>query len=271
MISVKNLIVSYPSAKKNALDDVSLDIPDGSWISIIGHNGSGKSTLAKALVGLLEIKSGSIYFDDLDIKDEENIKEIRKQIGIVFQNPDNQFVGVTVYNDLAFGLENRCLPRNEIVSKVEDAINKIHMEKYRDREPYQLSGGQKQKVAIGSVIACDLRYIIFDEATSMLDPEGSKEIVELIKELKTKENKTIITITHDLELAQLSDYIYVLKNGKVSGSFAPCDLKDKESILEDSNLIAPLNLKIYNRLKKEEKFKNDKELLNLLWESNLIT
>jgi len=267
MIELQNVTFSYPNSNKNALEDINIKIKDGSWVSIIGHNGSGKSTLAKILVGLLESKSGQITIDNEPFEyNEKSSYEIRKKIGIVFQNPDNQFVGVTVRNDIAFGLENRLVEREIMNEKVDEALQKINMKKYEDREPYQLSGGQKQKVAIGSVLACDLKYIIFDEATSMLDPEGSREIIKLIEDLKTKENKTVITITHDLSLAAKSDYIYVLNKGKVSYHGEPKDVLNQTKILEESNLEAPLALKLLQEVKENKSLKNNQELQKILWE-----
>ncbi len=203
MISINNVSFSY-SKKDHALKNISLEIPKGKWISIVGHNGSGKSTLSKLLIGLIEADSGSVVVDGL-LLNEENVNAIRNKIGIVFQNPDNQFVGVTVRHDIAFGLENRCYSKEQMDELVYKHALAVKMEEFLDREPHNLSGGQKQRVAIAGVLAIDAEYIIFDEATSMLDPKGVNDIASLIKEIKDNTNKTIITITHDLNLAKNSD------------------------------------------------------------------
>src|SRR5690554_7333248 len=178
LIRVENLSFKY-SEKYETLKNVSLDIPKGSWVSILGHNGSGKSTLAKLLVGLLKPESGSIYIDD-ELLTEETVHEVRKKVGIVFQNPDNQFVGVTVRHDIAFGLENMQIPQPEIVERVNKYAELVGMKDYLTKEPFQLSGGQKQRVAIAGALAMHKELIIFDEATSMLDPEGVAEVTSLI-------------------------------------------------------------------------------------------
>ena len=270
MIEIKDLEFSYDK-KKNALNGISLTIPDGSWVSIIGHNGSGKSTLAKLLVGLLEYEKGTIKIDgiDVDTKDESSLKELRNNCGIVFQNPDNQFVGTTVYKDIAFGLENRCVERDKMQHAVKRAAEDVGLENYLDKEPYKLSGGQKQKVAIAGIMACNLKNVIFDEATSMLDPEGSKEVISLIKEMSKERNKTIITITHDLSLAILSDYVYVLKRGKISLEGKPEKVFIEENILKESNLFAPFNLRLYHEILENKKLKNNKELTDLLCQLSL--
>lgn len=271
MIEIKDLYFSY-NREKNALNGISLSIPDGAWVSIIGHNGSGKSTLAKILVGLLEPTKGSFSIDgcQYDKKtNEEDLKYLRNNVGIVFQNPDNQFVGTTVYKDIAFGLENRCVEREKMIENVKEAASSVGLGDLLDKEPYKLSGGQKQKVAIAGILACDLKYVIFDEATSMLDPEGSKEVIELIKELSKKENKTIITITHDLSLAKLSDYVYVLNKGLISLEGKPSEVFLQDEILEESNLIAPFNLRLYHKVLSNPKLKDKKELTSLLCQSSL--
>ena len=268
MIEMKNLCYSYSKDEGLAVNDISLCIEDGSWVSILGHNGSGKSTLAKLLIGLLQPTSGQIIIDDV-ILTEETASDIRKKIGIVFQNPDNQFVGVTVKHDIAFGLENRCVERHEMLEKITLCAEKVGLKSYLDREPYKLSGGEKQRVAIAGILAIDPNYIIFDEATSMLDPDGVNEVVKLIEELKTTTNKTIITITHDLSLARKSDKIFVFKNGKITASGAPMDIFMMEDILNDSNLEVPFELQLYGSAKNDEVLKNDTKLMEALWQLNL--
>ena len=262
MIEMKNVYYSY-SEKNYALNGISLAIKDGSWVSILGHNGSGKSTVAKLLVGLLEAKSGEILVDDEKIT-EDNIKQIRQKIGIVFQNPDNQFVGVTVKHDIAFGLENRQVPHEEMKELVNISAEKVGLKNYLDREPHKLSGGDKQRVAIAGILALDCKYIIFDEATSMLDPNGVRDVVNLIKELKKHTDKTIITITHDLELANQSDYIFVFNKGKVSAEGTPEEIFELEEVLNDSNLEVPFELKLYREVLNDKNLKNDGKLVDAL-------
>ena len=213
MIRVNDLDYSY-SQQDHALKGISFEVKDQEWLSILGHNGSGKSTISKLLVGILDPQKGSIYYDDIELT-EKTVDKIRNRVGIVFQNPDNQFVGVNVKYDIAFGLENRCVPRSEMQKLIVEYATKVGMQDYLLREPQTLSGGQKQRVAIAGILALNTDVIILDEATSMLDPQGTREIIALIKELKEKYHKTIITITHDLDLARLSDRIIVMKEGNI--------------------------------------------------------
>ncbi len=271
MINVKNLTFSYDS-KTKALNNVSFSVKDGSFLSIIGHNGSGKSTLAKLLVGLLSDsnnakKSGEIYYDDL-LLDDKNINEIRKKVGIVFQNPDNQFVGVNVKYDMAFGLENHNIPREEMIELIDEYSKKVLMYEYLDKEPQALSGGQKQRVAIAGILALDVDVIILDEATSMLDPEGTRDIVKLIYELNKKHNKTVISITHDLDFARLSDDVIVLKNGEIIKEGTPEEVFNDIDTLSKSNLDMPISLKTYYMAKKSNLSTNT-ELMEALWEYHL--
>lgn len=264
MIKVIDLSFSY-NANDEALKHVNLEISRGSWVSILGHNGSGKSTLSKCLVGLLSPSEGEIYIDDLRLNDE-NLPIIRQKIGIVFQNPDNQFVGVTVRHDIAFGLENQLIPHDEMEERVAHYARLVGMEDYLGKEPHQLSGGQKQRVAIAGALAMEQDILILDEATSMLDPEGTKEIVELIKRLNKELNKTIITITHDLSFAALSDELIVLKDGMNILQGTPEEVFKEEALLVSSHLELPFGLKLYNDLSKDEK--TPKKVLEALWAFN---
>jgi len=261
MIKVSDLSFSY-NGVDDALKNISLEISKGSWVSILGHNGSGKSTLSKLLVGLLSPASGEIYIDNMKL-DEAHISEIRKKIGIVFQNPDNQFVGVTVKHDIAFGLENQCIPHDEMVDKINHYASLVGMEQFLSKEPHQLSGGQKQRVAIAGALAMEQDIMILDEATSMLDPEGTTEIIELIKVLNTDLKKTIITITHDLSFAAQSDYLIVLKDGEVILTGTPREVFKEEELLKSSNLELPFALGLYNEAVKDEHI--DKKVLEALW------
>lgn len=262
MIEVDGLTYIYQK-KDLALDDISFKINDGEFVSVLGHNGSGKSTLSKILVGLLEPTKGNVTINGLNLN-QENINEIRRHIGIVFQNPDNQFVGVTVKHDIAFGMENREIPRDEMLERIDEYIKKVDMLEFLNSEPHKLSGGQKQRVAIAGILALNTDIIILDEATSMLDPEGVLEIKELIKELKGK--KTIISITHDLDFARMSDRVIVLKQGKIIKDCKPEEAFRDIEALKESRLDIPFNLKLYN-----EALNNnlDKRVIDAIWELNL--
>jgi energy-coupling factor transport system ATP-binding protein len=264
MIKVEELSFSY-NASDEALKKVSLEIPKGAWVSILGHNGSGKSTLSKCMVGLLAPTSGKIYIDGLLLSDE-NLPKIRRMIGIVFQNPDNQFVGVTVKHDIAFGLENQCIAHDEMAEKIMHYAKLVGMEDYLGKEPHQLSGGQKQRVAIAGALAMEQDILILDEATSMLDPEGTKEIIELIKRLNKELNKTIVTITHDLSFAAQSDYLIVLKDGEIILQGTPKEVFQAEALLKSSHLELPFGLALYNELQKDERV--NPKILEALWAFN---
>ena len=266
MIQVKNLTFSY-NGQDEALKNVSLNIKKGSFTAIIGHNGSGKSTLAKCLVGLLQPTEGHIVIDQLDLT-STNIQAIRKKIGIVFQNPDNQFVGVTVRHDIAFGLENLGLDAREMESRVFTYAKKVGMEKFLHKEPHQLSGGQKQRVAIASSLAMEQEVIILDEATSMLDPQGVKSMMEIVKTLHTDEKKTIIMITHDLRLAYHSDHLIVMKNGSVIADGTPKEIYDDVNVLSSSQLLLPYELELYKKIKDNQKISN--EIKEAIWAFNFM-
>jgi energy-coupling factor transport system ATP-binding protein len=264
MIKVSNLSFSY-NQKDEALKNINIEIKEGSWVSILGHNGSGKSTLSKLLVGLLVPTQGTIEINGL-LLNQDHIADIRKKIGIVFQNPDNQFVGVTVKHDIAFGLENQCLPHDEMVQKIDYYAKLVGMDAYLDKEPHHLSGGQKQRVAIAGALAMEQDILILDEATSMLDPEGTQEIIELIKRLNKSLKKTIITITHDLSFAQQSDYLMVLKDGQLILEGTPKEVFEQEDLLKSSHLELPFELALYNELKKDEQ--SHPKIVEALWAFN---
>lgn len=266
MIEVKDLKFSY-NTKDRAVRGVSFSVLDHEWLSIIGHNGSGKSTIAKLLVGLIEPQGGTISYDGVIIN-EKTVDEIRKKVGIVFQNPDNQFVGYNVLYDIAFGLENHCVPREEMKKLIDEYTKKVDMHEYLLREPQTLSGGQKQRVAIAGILAMNCDIIILDEATSMLDPQGTKEIIELIEELHTKYNKTVITITHDLNLASKSDKIIVMKEGLIVKEGTPEEIFMERDILLSSNLDMPFSLRAAYEVSKTE-LNNNKELMDALWAYHL--
>ncbi len=264
IIEINDLSFSYQE-EQLARSDVNLIIKKGEWVSVLGHNGSGKSTLAKLIIGLLTADKGEITVDGL-VLNEETVHEIRRKIGIVFQNPDNQFVGVTVEDDIAFGMENLSFERMDMLNKIEEYSKKVDMYEYLKKEPHALSGGQKQRVAIAGILAMNTDVIIFDEATSMLDPKGRESIMEYIKALK-KEGKTIITITHDMKEAVYSDRIIILKEGKVLVCGETNTILNNKKILNSSNLELLLPLKLLYKLD-EANIKNDK-IKDILWQLSL--
>ncbi|MFA5719462.1 MAG: energy-coupling factor transporter ATPase [Acholeplasmataceae bacterium] len=267
MIKIKDLYFSYDN-RHEALKGISLNIEDGTWTAIVGHNGSGKSTLAKLLVGLIEPTKGEIHINDM-LMTTNNLSQIRKHVGIVFQNPDNQFVGVTVKHDIAFGLENQQTPQPEMLELIDKYIKVVGMEGYLDKEPHQLSGGQKQRVAIAGALAMNQDIMIFDEATSMLDPEGTKEISDFIMELNTKYNKTLITITHDLEFARKADRVVVLSDGNIMFDGTPDEVFKNSSILKEIDLDIPFGLKLYETAFEDAQLKENKKLMDALWQYSL--
>lgn len=248
-IRVEDLTFSY-DGERNAVNHVSFSIKDGSYTTIIGHNGSGKSTIAKLLIGLLEKESGNIYVDDKALT-EENIYDIRDKIGIVFQNPDNQFIGATVADDIAFGLENHQVETSKMQPIIERFAQKVNMSAYMNSEPTKLSGGQKQRVAIAGVLAMSPQIIIFDESTSMLDPQGKAEINELIQEIHKESKMTIISITHDIEEVAHSDDVIVMDDGRIVMHGKPEEILLQEDKLIDLKLDIPFSLKFTKALQKE--------------------
>ena len=267
MIEFKNVSFEY-NEKDVALKNVSFVVNDHEWVSIIGHNGSGKSTIAKLLVGLIYATKGSVVYDGIELRDD-TVANIRHKVGIVFQNPDNQFVGFNVKYDIAFGLENYNVERQEMIKLIDEYTKKVDMNDYLEREPQTLSGGQKQRVAIAGILALNCDIIILDEATSMLDPEGVVEIKKLIKELKEKYNKTVITITHDLDLAADSDRVVVMRLGEVIGDDKPEEIFKNGELLRSSNLDMPFALKAYDTVKNNELLSKDDKLVEALWEYHL--
>ena len=231
-IKIRKLVFTYPDSKYPVLNNINLDFEPFSWTAIIGHNGSGKSTLARLIDGLLSPTAGSIEVDGIQVK-ESSLGQIHQQIGFVFQNPENQFVGATVADDVAFGLENRQVARNEMEEKIDKALKMVGMSDYKNTAPINLSGGQKQRVALAGILALMPKIIILDEATSMLDPLARQEILSLLQRLKNEYNLSIISITHDLKEIELADKIVVLNDSQVVKQGTPSEiLKDKELLLE---------------------------------------
>lgn len=253
-VKVSHLSFSY-DGQNDVIKDVSFEIPKGSYTTIVGHNGSGKSTIAKLLIGLLKAKSGEIKILGNTLN-EENVYSLRNHVGIVFQNPDNQFIGSTVADDIAFGLENHCVPQEQMQAIIEDVAARVNMSDFLDSEPTKLSGGQKQRVAIAGILAIAPDIIIFDESTSMLDPQGKASINEQIQKLHDERNITILSITHDMEEVAQSEYVIVLKDGKVEMQGTPKQIFEHKGKLKKMKLELPFALSFSEKLKNEGVFKD---------------
>lgn len=269
IIELKNISFSYQPEDTPILKNISFSIKKGEWIAIVGHNGSGKSTLAKTINGLLLPDEGDVIIDGNKLN-EANIWEIRQKVGMVFQNPDNQFVGATVEDDIAFGLENQGIPRDEMVLRVKNALEKVRMTEFVTREPAHLSGGQKQRVAIAGIVALRPAIIILDEATSMLDPEGREEVIATIRAIKEKNNLTVISITHDISEATHADRILVMKQGELIKVDTPKQIFANEDQLANWGLDIPFSEKLKKALKKydielPEEYLPEERLVDWLW------
>lgn len=276
ILSVDHVSFAYPTddeeVKRNAVDDVSFTIHDGEWIAIVGHNGSGKSTLAKLMIGLLFPDEGNIHVF-LEQLTARNIWDVRSKMGIVFQNPDNQFVGSTVQDDVAFALENKGVPFEEMVTVVRESLTLVKMEDFLDHEPHHLSGGQKQRVAIAGALALKPNLLIMDEATSMLDPQGREEVIQIVSELKRTTDLTVISITHDLEEALLADRIIVMNQGKVLDIGTPEEIFSDGDKLESIGLDIPFAMNMSNLIRQNGldlagEHMTEEELVNELWTSH---
>ena len=270
IIELRNVTFSYSEEDaRPALNNVSLTIQQGEWIAIIGPNGSGKSTLAKTINGLIEANSGEVIIEGVALN-AETVWDVRKKIGMVFQNPDNQFVGSTVQDDVAFGLENVGIPREEMVKRVADAVAAVNMANFMDKEPARLSGGQKQRVAIAGIVALSPDIIILDEATTMLDPEGRHEVIETIQEIKEKENLTVISITHDIDEAAKANRIFVMEAGQLTRIGTPEEIFSLGKEIIDIGLDIPFPEKLKYQLKRQglevpEHYLTSEGMVNWLW------
>jgi energy-coupling factor transport system ATP-binding protein len=271
IIEVKNLYFRYRQEDPEwSLENVSLNIKKGEWVAVIGQNGSGKSTLAKCLNGLFLPEKGEVIVDGLSTLQATNLWDIRQSVGLVFQNPDNQFVGATVRDDVAFGMENHGVLREDMINRLNEALERVGMTDYIDQEPHRLSGGQKQRVAIAGILALRPSIVILDEATSMLDPKGRADVLQLIHDLNKAFGITIVSITHDLEEAACADRMIVLNKGKVLRDGKPNEVFENAAQLLSIGLDLPFAVKMRDALRKEhlpisrETFK-DEELLEALW------
>ncbi len=270
IIDVKNLSFRYKESQEYYdVKDITFHVKRGEWLSIVGHNGSGKSTTVRLIDGLLETESGEIVIDGQRLT-EENVWNIRRQIGMVFQNPDNQFVGATVEDDVAFGLENQGLSRQEMKKRVEEALDLVGMLDFKKREPARLSGGQKQRVAIAGVVALRPAILILDEATSMLDPEGRRELIKTVKGIRKDYDMTVISITHDLEEVAMSDRVLVMKKGEIESTSSPRELFSRND-LDQIGLDDPFANQLKHSLSQHgydlpENYLTESELEDKLWE-----
>lgn len=248
-LEVRNLSFAY-SQEQVAIDDVSFSVDKGKFVAVLGHNGSGKSTLAKLIVGLLEKKAGQIFFDGEEI-DKKNIQNLQSKTALVFQNPDNQFVGVTVEDDIAFGLENKCFPHDKMQEEINLFADSVNMLDHLKKEPINLSGGQKQRVALAGALILRPEILILDEATSMLDPKGKSTVRKVIDKIHAENpDLTIISITHDIDEALLADQVFILSKGKLVKSGSPQEvLRDRKALL-DLKLEVPFIYRFEEKLNK---------------------
>ncbi|HAA6135159.1 TPA_asm: energy-coupling factor ABC transporter ATP-binding protein [Listeria monocytogenes] len=246
-VRLEHVFYKYEDTEKYAVKDVSISARKGEWVALVGHNGSGKSTIAKLLNGLLFPEDGLIKIGHF-VLSEKNIWDIRRQVGMVFQNPDNQFVGATVQDDVAFGLENHGVPHDTMVERVESALNEVGMQSYALHEPARLSGGQKQRVAIAGVLALQPDVIILDEATSMLDPRGRAEVMETIRIMREQEDITVISITHDLDEVLFADRVIVMNNREVHSEGTPQEIFEQADAMREIGLGVPFIIELQEKL-----------------------
>ena len=242
IIQTKDLRFSYPAAEgvtPVVLDGVSLDIEEGTFVAVLGHNGSGKSTLAKHMNAILLPSGGAVYVDGIDTADENRLLELRRTVGMVFQNPDNQIVANVVEEDVAFAPENLGVPPSEIRQRVDDALKAVNMYGYREHAPHLLSGGQKQRVAIAGVIAMRPRCIVLDEPTAMLDPIGRNDVLRTIKTLNRERGVTVVLITHHMDEAAQADRLVVMAKGQVVADGAPKTVFSRVEELQQVGLTVP--------------------------------
>jgi len=269
IVEFRNVSFKYQEGQPWVLKDCSFEVYENEWLAIIGHNGSGKSTIAKLMNGLLFPQEGKIIVNGQPIT-AETVWDIRKDIGMVFQNPDNQFVGTTVQDDIAFGMENRGIPREIMLKRIEDTLAIVNMSDYRLTEPYRLSGGQKQRIAIAGVLAIEPKLMVLDEATAMLDPRGRREIMQTITHIKTKQSLSLITITHDLNEITHAERVIVMNEGQIWTEATPREIFSKKDDLRSIGLDVPFVSMLADELKKAGvettcEPLNHEELLEDLW------
>lgn len=272
IIEVKHLTYRYQADDpRPALDDVSFNVHAGEWLAIVGHNGSGKSTLAKSLDGLLPFTTGEVTVGGVQLT-PETVWQVREKIGMIFQNPDNQFVGATVADDVAFGLENRQIPREEMVPRVEAAMAQVGMAEFAHREPSSLSGGQKQRVALAGIVAIAPDVLILDEATSMLDPQGRRDMLNLVRQLRSERHLTVISITHDIDEAAGADRVLVIDDGRLVDEADPATIFAQGDQLIKLGLDLPFTAKLKTALRQRgieppATYQTAAEMEEWLWQS----
>lgn len=271
IISVDHLTYQYDENQAPALTDVSFTVHAGEWLAIVGHNGSGKSTLAKSLDGLLPFTQGSVTVGGITLT-PETVWQVREQIGMIFQNPDNQFVGATVEDDVAFGLENRQISRDEMVPRVQSALAQVGMTSFAQREPSSLSGGQKQRVALAGIVAIAPKILILDEATSMLDPQGRIEMLAIVRQLRQQQNLTVISITHDIDEAASADRVLVIDDGRLVDEAVPSQIFERGTQLVEMGLDLPFTEKLKAALRQRgitppTTYQTAAEMEEWLWQS----
>ncbi len=241
-IKLENVSFSYPTnegEEQKAVNGVSLGIEEGSFVALVGHNGSGKSTLAKLLNGLLTPTSGRVLVYGVDTADDKKIFDVRSSVGMVFQNPDNQMIATNVEDDIAFGPENLGVPREEIIRRVDWALEKVGMSEFRHATPFKMSGGQKQRLAIAGVLAIKPRVMVLDESTAMLDPKGRDEVMAVVRQLNREEKMTVVHITHYMDEALGADRLIVMNDGKVMLDGKPADVFKEYKLLTKIKLDVP--------------------------------
>ncbi|SHG11380.1 energy-coupling factor ABC transporter ATP-binding protein [Ornithinibacillus halophilus] len=269
IIEFREVSFRYEDEGPWVLKNCSFEIYENEWVAIIGHNGSGKSTIAKLMNGLLFPQEGEIYINGEQVN-QESIWDIRKEVGMVFQNPDNQFVGTTVQDDVAFGMENRGFPREVMVKQIEDSLQAVGMHAYRQTEPHRLSGGQKQRVAIASVLAIAPKVLILDEATAMLDPKGRTEIMNTVSKVQENKKLSLITITHDLREVVQAERVIVMNAGVIWDEATPREIFTKKDELRKIGLDVPFVAILADELVQagiaiHDEPLNHEELLEDLW------
>lgn len=250
ILKVENVSFSYDK-KAKVLKDINLEVERGEYLAVIGHNGSGKSTLARLFNALLVPDQGKIYMDELDTSIKENQFKIRENVGVVFQNPDNQLVASIVVDDVAFGPENLGLPREEIGKRIDFALKAVGMESFKNASPERLSGGQKQRIAIAGVLALKPKILVLDESTSMLDPEGRREVLDVVKKLNQENGVTVITITHYMEEVVDADRVIVINDGEIVLTGTPEEIFKEKQTLKSFGLELPLASYIAEKLREK--------------------
>ncbi len=261
-ITLENVTFSYEDDEESeeekgiakqspAVENVSLTVAEGDFVCVIGRNGSGKSTIARLMNALVLPSDGVVWVDGMDTSDEKNLWEVRRTTGMVFQNPDNQIIGSSVEEDVAFGTENIGIPRDEMIERVKNAIEGCGLTEYKDAQPHLLSGGQKQRVAIAGILAMKPKCIVLDESTAMLDPRGRKDVLGIVKKLNKEEGITIVLITHHMDEIVDADEVILVDKSHVIKEGTPRELFEDGELIENSGLGLPMTAKLFDSLKRD--------------------